>query len=186
MKPTILTIVLAAAAGPMLNAQEQLPMRDAVTHDQLVLQSRKATQNDPMLRMTPSTGGDPAKVNQPGDLLANSDVVCFGGRATLVPKRAILRIPPALADRIKIQPGAKVQSWAEFLTANRGWITTLEVTRPQAEGNEPVAEETAARIAESDKLVVATYQGGPISVLPPKPAETAAATTQTTPDLNQP
>lgn len=161
-------------------------MRDAVTHDQLALQSRKVAQNDPMTKLAPSTGADPAKVNQPGDLLANSDVVCFGGRATLVPKRAILQIPAALADRMKFQPGSKILGWADFLVANRGWIATVEVTRTQAEGNHLIEEETATRIAESDKLVVATYLGGPISVLPPKPAEATDAPTQTTQTTRKP
>ena len=48
----------------------------------------------------------------------------------------------------------------------------MEVSRPQAEGNVPIDPKIAESIAKSSNLVVATYQGGPISVLPPKaPAE---------------
>ncbi|MCF7734617.1 MAG: hypothetical protein K9N23_23240, partial [Akkermansiaceae bacterium] len=92
----------------------------------------------------------------------------------------------ALADRMKFQPGSKILAWADFLVANRGWIATVEVTRTQAEGNHLIEEETATRIAESDKLVVATYLGGPISVLPPKPAEATDAPTQTTQTTRKP
>ena len=46
-------------------------------------------------------------------------------------------------------------------------LATL-VSRVQAEGNEPVAEETQKVMAKSTNLIVATYKGGPISVLPLK------------------
>jgi hypothetical protein len=77
-------------------------------------------------------------------------------------------VPKNLADRLKFQPGSRIQSWEEFYSQNRGWITTVEVSRVQAEGNSPIAEEIAARIGKSMNLVVAVYKGGPISVLPPK------------------
>jgi hypothetical protein len=47
----------------------------------------------------------------------------------------------------------------------------------QAEGNKALAEEVSSRIGKSSNLVVATYQGGPISVLPLKaPVESAKET----------
>lgn len=144
-------------------------MRDAVTHDALVPVYRAAEQNDPMRKLVPAKGVDPSKVNQPKDLLAESDVLCFGGAATLVPKRAVLNLPKNLAARMKFEPGSKLLPWAEFYAVNRGWITTVEVTRAQAEGNHAMAAELAERVRKSPNLVVATYQTGPISVLPPKP-----------------
>lgn len=132
-----------------------------------------------MLKQAPAKGPDPSKVNRPESLIGSSDTICFNGTVTLVPKRAILQMPKNLADRLKYQPGAKLMNWAEFYALNRGWITTIEVSRVQAEGNSPLAEETTKKIAKSGNLIVATYQGGPISVLPPKPAP-AGATTPTT------
>lgn len=172
-------------------AQQPKPasaMRDAVTHDQLVLAMRKAAQSDPMRGLKPAAGEDPSLVNQPKDLVASSDIISFGGNSTLVPKRAILAMPKGVADRVKYQPGSKIVSWLEFYTLNRGWITTVEVSRPQAEGNVPIDEKIAQSIAKSSNLVVATYQGGPISVLPPKtPADPAkpapnSATASTNPN----
>jgi hypothetical protein len=62
---------------------------------------------------------------------------------------------------------------------NRGWITTVEVSRTQAEGNLEIEKDIRNRIAESTNLVVATYQTGPISVLPLKvPASEATAETK--------
>lgn len=147
---------------------DQPQMRDAATHDQLVQKLRKVSQNDPMKNMEPAKGEDPSVANRPKDILAESDVICFGGYATLVPKRAILMQPESLADRGKMKPGAKLVPWMDFFARNRAWITTVEVSRTQAEGNEVIAEDTRKRISESANLVVATYQGGPISVLPPK------------------
>ena len=82
-----------------------------------------------------------------------------------------------MSDRIKYQPGAKLLSWGDFYALNRGWITTVEVSRIQAEGNNPLPEETQKKIVKSGNLMVATYQGGPISVLPLKaPVETSPKT----------
>jgi hypothetical protein len=163
---SILMIAVVRAEGvPTPQAPE---MRDAATHQQLVLKLRAAEQNDPMQQMKPSKGSDPSTVNRPESLLANSDILCFGGAAVLVPKRAILQLPKKLADRQQYQAGCNFVSWADFYAANRGWITTVEVSRSQAEGNLKLEDATQERISKSTNLVIATYLTGPISVLPPK------------------
>lgn len=152
-------------------------MRDVATHDQLVAAMRKAEPGDPMKQLAVAKGGnaavvkgeDPSVVNKPKSLLGESDIISFDGLATLVPKRAILQIPAGYAERIKIAPGVKIVGWADFYALNRGWITTVEVSRVQAEGVQPLAEEIKKQMTKSRNLVVATYQGGPISLLPPKP-----------------
>ena len=167
--------VTVAATGV---AAERLPaQRDAATHEQLAQRLQQAQQEDPMQRLPESTGEDPAK-DPPQDLLSQSDVLCFGGMATLVPKRAILRLPPPLVQRLEFIRGSALVGWAEFYARNRGWITAVEVSRAQAEGHEPLAADVLMRLKESSALVVATYLGGPISVLPPKvsPPEKPAAT----------
>jgi hypothetical protein len=174
---TIRAIPFLIAAILPASAADNPPgprMRDAATHEQLVMTYRQASNEDPMRHMPPAKGSDPSIVNLPKDLVADSDILCFGGSATLVPKRAILNMPKNLADRLKFQPGSKIQSWSDFFALNRGWITTVEVSRIQAEGNKPLEVEISDRVRKSANLVVATYQGGPISVLPPKvPQETA-------------
>ena len=169
------TTPLLSLAGVLLmvgmaDAEPAAPskMRDAATHDQLVQIMRKESQNDPMKKMEPAKGEDPSVTNRPRDLLSASDIICYGGFATLVPKRAILIKPENMADRLAMKDGAKLVPWIDFFTRNRGWITTIEVSRIQAEGNESINEETRKRVTESGNLVVATYQGGPISVLAPK------------------
>ena len=168
------TSAIGLAAAP--------PMRDAATHEQLALTYRQALQQDPMSKQAPSKGADPSTVNRPKDLISESDIICFNGVVALVPKRAILQTPKNLMDRLKYQKGAKLLSWGEFYALNRGWITTVEVSRTQAEGNTPLAPETQKQLVKSGNLIVATYQAGPISVLPLKvPEEKPAATTSPKP-----
>ncbi len=163
------SVILFAGCATALAQQDAKPvMRDAATHEELVLALRKAEQNDPMKKLQPAQGEDPSVVNRSKDLIADSDIISFRGVATLVPKRAVLQIPTSCSERMKLEPGARIIPWAEFYAANRGWITTVEVSRVQAEGNQPLAEDSTKMMATCRNLVVATYQGGPISVLPPK------------------
>lgn len=148
---------------------EQGEIRDVATHEQLTQTLQEALQADPMKSLPESVGEDPAPASRPPDLLSQSDIISFGGLATLLPKRAILQIPQHLASRMVLEPDAKLVSWAEFYAVNYGWITTVEVSRTQAEGNEAMAKESETLLSKSKNLVVATYQRGPISVLPLKP-----------------
>ena len=170
-------VVLPAMSQP---AAPAIQMRDVASHQEVLAARRLALQTDPMQHLATVTGEDPSKANQPTDILAESDIISFRGMATLVPKRAILQTPQAYAGYLKMEAGAKFVSWLEFYAANRGWITTVEVSRAQAEGNEPVAEETQKFLSTNRNLVVATYKGGPISVLPLKePAPETAMQTPT-------
>jgi len=156
---------IAAATPPM--------MKDAATHEQLALQLRKCQQEDPMDRLPHSRAEPPPKQAQ--DLLSQSDVLCFGGIATLVPKHAVLLLPKSMANRSKFTTGSTLMSWAEFYAKNRGWITTVEVSNEQAAGTQPLDAEVSHRLKDSIQVVVATYHGGPISVLSPKASPSAPA-----------
>jgi len=182
MKTTIFTVwtSIAVLAGMVGSSCAEAPaMRDAANHDQLVLKLRQAQQDDPMKHMSKAKGADPAAVYKPKDILSQSDIIAFQGLATLVPKCAILRIPKNYKDRIAMQPGAQIVSWADFYAANRGWITIVEVSRTQAEGNLALPDETRKQITKNGNLVVATFLGGPISVLPlKKPEKTGGKTSE--------
>lgn len=175
----ICLIALTLAAPGEDQGDSQPRFRDAATHEQLSRKLQAAEQKDPMKKLTAANGEDPSKVNQPVNLLEQSDIICFRGLATLVPKRAILATPTQHKDCLTMQPGAKIVGWSDFFTANRGWITTVEVSRVQAEGNLAIAEETQERIGKSRNLVVATFMGGPISVLPLKEPKEAKELTET-------
>lgn len=167
--------VIAASAGTGLGDEPKpkIQMRDVATHDTLSRTLQAANNRDPMLDVKISEVSDPSKNAVQTDILDRSDIISFNGLTTLVPKRAILTLPEALASRVGTHaPGHRIVHWSEFLIANRGWITTLEVSRAQAEGNAPLPTESRERISKSSAMIIATYQGGPISVLPLKEPET--------------
>lgn len=172
--PSLLSVALLALVSSV--HAEPGVMRDAATHEQLAQAMQQSQLEDPMKKLPVSKGEDPS-LNLPKDLVSQSDFICFSGAATLVPKHAILKIPASCADRIRFQEGSRILGWAEFFAANRNWISTVEITPEQAEGKVPLSEEMAAFVLKSNNLIVATFKGGPISLLPPKapaPADTAS------------
>ena len=182
--------VLPAGEVKMANGQV---MRDVATDEEL--STRLAQAKDPVHELkqleekqAAKPAAKPAKV---ASLFDTSDFLCFNGQATLVPKGAVLHVPKSMQDRLHFAEGSSIQTWADFLPLNRAWITTVEVSRVQAEGNALISAETLKSVAKSPQVVIATLQGGPISVLPPKvpvvPApganQAASSTSSTTPTI---
>jgi hypothetical protein len=165
------SLVLGAVAGMLMpgalaEAPKRMAMRDAVTHDQIVEADRKAKEDAPPPVFKPAEGEDPSVTNRPQGLLSQSEIFCFLGKASLVPKRAVLHVPKELAGRLGMKDGVSFVSWREFHGINRAWIRTVQVSRAQAEGRQPLDEELLKSFAKEPRLVVATYQEGPISVTP--------------------
>ena len=125
----------------------------------------------------PVEGADPTVKNRPQSLIARSEFISFRGMTSLVPKRAVLHVPKDMAERLGMKEGHQIGSWTDFLNANRAWIRTVPVTRVQAEGREPMPEATLKSFEKETRLVIATYQEGPISIMPLKvpPAPDAKA-----------
>jgi len=172
---------LIVAGTPLLPADEVKMasgqvMRDAATHDEL--SARLAQAKDPIRELQQLKAKEAANPPRPAkvpDLFDSSDFLCFSGEATLVPKGAILHVPKDMQDRMHYNQGSTIKTWSDFLPTNRAWITTVEVNRLQAEGNAMLSEATLKEIAKSPQVVIATLQGGPISVMPPRvPAAPAA------------
>ena len=150
--------------------------RDAATSDDLAKRARQNVNNNPLSKLEPrkveeGEAKDPTKLNPIKDLIATSDFLSFGGLTTLIPKRSLLHVPKKFQDRVQHEKGARIVVWPIFFRSNRGWIKTMEVTRAQAQGVEPFTEQVAENLAKSAVVVVATYKGGPISVLPYKDPE---------------
>lgn len=160
------------------------PMRKAPTNEELVLKLRHSEMEMAERKETRplSTTDDLSVTHQPQDFISSSKILCYNGALTFVPKLAVLQFPQNLADRLKAQPGVRVQNWQDFYAANRGWITTVEVSKIQAQGRQALDENTAEHIVKCGKLVVATFNGNPISVNPvpePKPPVTVSNSTTT-------
>jgi hypothetical protein len=163
---------LATAQQPQ-RGKTKLEVRDAATQEDLAKKLLHVQANNPLANCKVDGGQDPTKQNRPVNIIEDSDIISFNGLTTLVPKRAILVIPDSVRNRIgKHVPGHRMVTWKEFHTANRGWISTVEVSRKQAEGQQDLPEAVTKRMTRSTNLMVATYQNGPISVLPPKQEET--------------
>lgn len=173
---TCMALCATALAQATDNAKKPV-FRDAEDHKSLALKSQRAP--NPLKDMKALEGSDPTKENQPVNLIERSDILCFNGMATLVPKRAIIAIPEAYRNRMELQKGSQIVSWADFYARNRGWITNLEVSRKQAEGAEAINEKVEEHIHKSGKVIVATYMGGPISMLPKQETDAEAADVQT-------
>jgi len=166
---TLLVPLAQANAEPQSvpSAPKRLP-----THEELMERRRQAAAQAAERAVKPAENAvDPSKGNKPASLMSRSEILCFEGIATMVPKRAIINKPKALEERMSLSDGARLTSWTQFYEANRGWIKTMEVTRQQAEGNEPFSEEAIKSLQGSSAVVVATFRGAPISVLPLKNPE---------------
>lgn len=188
MKTRLSTLALISLLAANLSAETAAPrfekstkMRDAVSHDELAQKLRMAAHNDPIRNLGPAMGKvdeDPAKRVTDRDLVKESTVLNYRGFLTLVPKRAVIHTPANYENRFKPSDDVQVQSWADFFKGNRGWIRTLEVTREQAMGLAPMDEAIMTALQESTQVVVATFKGGPISVMPyvaPEPEAEADA-----------
>lgn len=173
----LITLILLAIAGTGTAYSEpvkKMKMRDVATHDELSQRLRMTLQKDPIRNLGPEAGNldvDPAVRTHSRDLVRDSTIISFNGNLTLVPKRAVLHIPEEIADRIGAKSGQKVLTWIEFLQLNRGWIRTVEVSRDQVMGHAPLPPNSVEAFAKSSSMVVATFKGGPVSVLPLKEPE---------------
>lgn len=172
----LLTITSSCLVSAVAADQEQKKpvYRDAVTHGQLVKKLKAGQNRNPMKKLIPSEGEDPSVKNRPKDIISSSDVISSSGVTTLVPKKSIMRIPESYADRINNHtPGNRIVGWLEFFTLNRGWITQVDVSRAQAEGKIPIADEVVENLSKNRKLIIATISSNPISLLEPKQKEEA-------------
>ena len=154
----------------LLSAQE---VNGRVTHEELALRLREM--EDPIKgvrTLGPPSDRENSKPYEPENLLTRSEVLRRGDLATLVPKRAIIHLPDAQKSALGLLgQSVKLVPWADFYRVNRQWIATVEVTRHQAEGLEPLSEDVIKGFERETRVVVATYLSGPISVLPYVPPE---------------
>ena len=115
---------------------------------------------------------------EPVSILTRCAFLSSQGVTAVIPKGSVLHVPPRLKDQTRMVEGNRVVIWPQFFRRNRGWITTVEVSRGQAAGTEPIPERTLEAVRENPRVVIATLQGGPISVLLPEvpaPGEEAPA-----------
>jgi len=169
MKTTLILLALASAsiAAPT--------MTDRITPEEIAARQKAASP----LTAIPQPTAVPAEatVVRPGEqsLIKQSDILNDGINWTIVPKGAVLHVPPAFATRVGARPVGTLLPWIEFLTVNRNWLFTEEVTFDLAAGKKPIPPSRLDAWQKVNKVIVAVHQGGPISVRP-QPANPVAST----------
>lgn len=155
MKTTLL--LLSSLAGAAFAAPA---MTDRITPEEIAARQKSAP------AVTQPVEAAEAKVARPGEqsLIKQSDILADGNNWTLVPKGAVLHIPAALNNRVGAKPLGTLLSWTDFLTVNRGWLFTEEVTFDQAAGKTPIPPSRTEFWKKNGKVIVAVHLGGPISV----------------------
>lgn len=166
--------------GVSLNAQDgccgsnrevNRVFRDAATHESMA-EKRKSFENPIANLKEPTPLNEEEKEEMMAErakamsIVERSEIIHFGSLVTLVPKRAVLHLPNHLRGVKGRVQGKRLVTWTEFYRSNRAWIDTVEVTRAQAEGREPLPEKITEDLEKRTKVVVAVMSGGPISVLP--------------------
>lgn len=168
MKTTL--ILLTTLAGAAMAAPV---MTDRITPEEISARQKAS----PVTSLEQQVAGAEAKVARPGEqsLIKQSDILSDGTNWTLVPKGAVLHIPQILSNRVDAKPVGNLLSWTEFLTINRGWLFTEEVTFEQAAGKAPIPPSRTEFWKKNGKVIVAVHLGGPISVRtePSTPVATA-------------
>jgi hypothetical protein len=132
----------------------------------------KLQQTSPMRQLEKPAANEAAVARPDNQSIIKQSMILHDGKNwTLVPKGAVIFLPAALKAKVDAKPVGTLLPFTEFLTANRAWITTNEVTFDQAAGTQPLPSERVAFWAKQDKIVIAVHQSGPISVRVAKEAQ---------------
>ncbi|MDF1823930.1 MAG: hypothetical protein P1U68_04765 [Verrucomicrobiales bacterium] len=157
-----------------------LEFRNAATHDELSQRLKMARQNSPMGHLEMRDVEEDKKIAAPsGDFVKDSEIISYNGNLTFVPKGAVLNLPERFESRLVTDEKAKIKTFSEFSVLNRGWITTYEVDIETAFGKKPFDPAKIEWMKNSGRLIIATYKGGAISVLPYTEPDSATANTAT-------
>lgn len=115
----------------------------------------------------PSEEQASAQRTAPPSILAQSEILEFGGHWTLVPRGALLHVPEAHLPRVGKRPLGVLLQFQDFLAVNRSWISTEEVDYQTASGERKISTDKLAFWEKQDRVIIAVHQGGPISVSKP-------------------
>ncbi len=128
-------------------------------------------------------GGFAQEKTQPEgwDLLKYSDFLGKDGKYVILPKNSVIYVPESLEATRLASPEGRMIPWMEFLRNHRSIISTLDVTMDQVYGKKPLPPETLEMAAKNKLIVIAVYNGNPITVI--KAPDPATAQNTTTPPL---
>ena len=97
-------------------------------------------------------------------LTSRSSIISSLQDWTLIPKGAVLHVPPLYQKRVDGTRNGNLIAWPEFYRKNRNWIREVPITIQQASGENPLTAEFLQRSKSSGQILVTVCRGGPISV----------------------
>jgi hypothetical protein len=154
------------ATTGMLHAQQA---RDVIREETL----RQQVTATPTLKSHLSAKARPLTNQAPpvqSSLWRNSIILSDGEKFTLVPVGSILHLPSELRARVIAKPQGDFTFWPSFLQRNAAWLAAKEVSLKLSRGNAQEANALLKSLSHDPHLVVATYKGGPITILEPASA----------------
>ncbi len=163
----IIALGVASLLGSLI-AQEksQNPARDVISESNLrqMVMATPSLKSQLKIQAKPVTGAPP---KMESSLWTKSIILSDGEKYTLVPVGSILHLPASLRSRVLAKPQGDFTFWPNFLKRNESWLGGREVTLGMSRGNRQAAKELLASVAHDQRLLVAIYKGGPITILEP-------------------
>lgn len=145
----------------VLNAAAAQPVLVRVTPETLARIQAK----DPSIRLVnPREQSSTAKPESGRPLLKECSILHDGRNWTVVPNGALVHVPATMKDRLNGKPVGNLLKWNDFLARNQQWISGSEVTFDQAVGNDEFPQQGIKDVKSSEKIIVAVYGDGPVSV----------------------
>jgi hypothetical protein len=174
-KTIALLSILFMGFAFLLTAENRLgvqknPIQPRITHAEMA-KKQKVTKPDaqkPVRMDEVHTNKQHRKTRQKNGLIGRSSIISSGYNWTLVPKEAVLYVPPLYKKRVNDKRNGELIGWQDFYAKNRSWIKVVPVTIPQARGEDPLTEEFLKSIQSAGQIAIAVCQGGPISVKAPQ------------------
>lgn len=153
-----------------LSAQQA---RDVVSEEAL----RKQVAEAPSLKSQLAAKAKPLTRPAPAiqsSLWTNSIILADDEKFTLVPVGSILHLPAELRVHVAASPKGEFTFWPSFLKRNTAWLAAREVSLSLSRGNAQEAKALLKSLSYDKHLIVATYKGGPITILEPAPTHSGS------------
>jgi len=157
-----LTNILSGQSSPLVKT------RDVISEEVL----REQVFNTPSLKSQLEAKTKPVTKKTPAiqsSLWSKSIIVTDGEMFTLIPVGSILHLPAALRGHITDKPTGQFTFWPNFLKRNSSWLGGHEVTLSMARGDAKAARTVLQGISKDSRMLVATFKGGPVTVLEAAP-----------------
>lgn len=147
----------------VVNAQQA---RDVVTEERLRQEIASTASLKSQFNAKAKALKGPAPIIR-SSLWSSSIILIDGEKFTLVPIGSVLHLPAELRSRVVSEPEGDFTFWPAFLKRNAEWLSAKEVTLTLSRGNSQEAKALIKSLSKDSRIVIATFKGGPITILEP-------------------